>query len=303
MANNEEVLMRVQETLLSAIGKNTKMLEDMKTEMSGMRKAIDVNSIEIKKVDGKIETLRKEFHKDRNHMHKLIRQLDQKQSQNGIVIKGFPDNKFDEEEIKQNISTMCEFISGFSECYKFSINIGKDRETNEPRFAHMMVLSLVSMSDKTRLFETLKKQGHFMLRDLSSSCPVDMMETKIWIENRLSRENLQIRKRLLELKNEGLIEGFTMRSGLFLVQQKGADTKFTVFEMIQLDQMFPTEDDGKSTKRNRVQDTPSPVTQPEKILRSNSNATKTSQSLNNDKTNRQPQRNRTNTKQQQYNKY
>lgn len=140
-------------------------------------------------------------------MHKLVRQLDQKQSENGIVIKGFPNNNYDEQEIKQNLLSMCELVSGVSDCYKFSINIGTDKQTKQPRFAHMMVLTFVANSDKAKLIAMLKEKGHFMFGDLSSTCPVDLRESKIWGENRLSRENLQIRKRLLELKREGHVEG------------------------------------------------------------------------------------------------
>jgi hypothetical protein len=237
-------------------------MNNLKVTLGDMKKSIATNTTTIKKLDTKFEKHKNTCNNDRDFMHKMMRTSDQKMLSNDIVVKGFPTSQFDEHEVKQNIAAACSTEFGFNDCYKFSRQIGFDKDTKEPRFIHIVTLSFISHLDKMKVFNKLKDQGHFLLSDLISECPKDQQDQKIWIENALTIENLTLKKSLLQLKREGKIEGFAMRSGLFVVTTKDGNGRAVVnnfSELSQLHRVFPMTDNIRNEKRGRPSDSASPT--------------------------------------------
>jgi hypothetical protein len=247
----------------------TKKLEDeigkIKITIDAMQNSVTTNTDNIKKLDEKITKHQNACESDRKYVRKLTRTVDQKRLENDIVLKGFPNSEFDEQEVMQNIAAICGTTSGFNNCYKFTRKVGTDKETNLPILIHIVTISFVTHMDKMKVFGRLKDQGHFLLSDLITQCENKDKQQKIWIENSLTIENLKIKKFLLLLKRESKILGFTMRSGLFLAQRKdefGQEAIFNVCEISQLYQMFPkySTENEKEKKRARQSDSSDPAT-------------------------------------------
>lgn len=250
--------------IINYIKKTTEHLEskldnglmNLKGTIDDMQETIATHEKSIKKIDTKLHKHITESESDKNLTHKLIRAVDQKRLSNGIVIKGFPTANFDPHEVKQNIVSTCGVEMGFNECYKFSRMIGKDKDTQQPVYIHMMMVTFLSQLDKSKVFERLKENGHFLLKNLVSSCDNKDMDTKIWIENRVTIENLKLRKRLSQLKREGKIDNFMMRSGTYIISYIDSFTNrrsLGIYEVSQLDEIFP-----ENSKR-KVSDSSSPI--------------------------------------------
>lgn len=91
---------------------------------------------------------------------------------NDIVLKGFPTDKFEEHEVKQNVAASCATEYGFNDCYKFSRQIGFDKDTKEPRSIHIVTLSFISHLDKMRVFKNWKIKAIFYSPISSQHAPM-----------------------------------------------------------------------------------------------------------------------------------
>lgn len=256
MKTNEQVISELKELITDKVKGLDDKLTNLKVTIDEVIKNTNTNTTNISKLEKNFKEHKGECETDRLSLRKMIRVNDQKKLANDIVLKGFPHDKFDVNEVKQNIATICQIEHGYNDYYKFSRNIGKDKETNEPIIIYLMTLSFVSNLDKKKVFKVLKEKGHWLLADLLSNCEGDEKEAVIWVENSMTVENLKIRKRLLELKREAKIVGFMMRSGLFIVkvnQKDGTVATFNIFELSRLNEIFP-----EKKKRTRTSDTLSP---------------------------------------------
>jgi regulator of replication initiation timing len=247
--------------------------DDLSAQITGLKVTIDTiqssvntNTTKIKDLEESLEKHKSTCDNDRQQLRKMVRTGEQKRLENNIVLKGFPSSKFDVNEVKQNLAAICGLENGYNNYYKFSRNVGKDKETNEPIWIHHMTLSFISLMDKSKVFKTIKEKGNLLLSDLLSQCDDKEKGVHIWVENALTIENLQMRKRLLELKREGKIAGFMMRSGLYVIQHKTADGQqetYNVYEMSQLNQRYPMPRVGdNNNKRVRKSDSQSPSIPP-----------------------------------------
>lgn len=238
----------------------TSKLDSIKDEIQGLCSAVANNAKRITKIEAMMEQQMTKV----THTSKLAKRTAQTILKNAIVIRGFPNNEFDEHEVAQNIITICDLKHGFDDCYKFSRNIGIDRETNVPRNIYIMHLSFLSNMDKIKVFKRLKESGHFTLNQLLATCPDDLKSHQIWIDHALTHENLQIRKLLMSLKRDEKIERFALRSGTFVLTIKNADGSVktvTVCELEQLNKWFPVDpsQEAKSKRpRPRHSDSSSP---------------------------------------------
>lgn len=235
----------------------TSNLDNVKKEIRALRNASEKNATIITGIERTIEKHETKITNTTKHVNKLS----QNQLKNSIVIRGFPNNNFDEHEVAQNITTICNLQYGFDECYKFSRNIGNDSKTNKAKHIHIMRLSFISNTDKNKVFQRLKEKGHFTLSQLLASCDEELRLHQIWIDHSLSKENLLIQKQLLILKREAKIEKFVMRSGTFVMtfkDCKGDVKTAAVYESEQLEEWFSMNPDGLNGKRPRGSDSSSP---------------------------------------------
>lgn len=251
----------LQQTLLKAIGatngkldelivkvdENSGALKEIRASIDELRTKVDDHTTDISKLKEDIAAVQELTDSEQFRNHQLLRSIEQKQLSNDIVLKGFPDTSFDIAEVSQNLKALCSFASGFNDAYKFSVNIGLDKATKAPRHAHMMSLSCAALADKNKLFATLKANGGITLGDLVTGYTEDQRRAPIYIDHRLTSENLSIKKRLLELKRAGMILGFTLRSGIFVVKFTDQRSDLSVFEMWQLDRAFPNKENSAST--------------------------------------------------------
>jgi hypothetical protein len=236
------ILDKIQTTANDLEKRLSDKITNLTETISSIQKTTTTNTSNIIKLEEKFNKHKTTCDNDRQLLRKMTRTVDQKRLVNDVVLKGFPNGAFDEKEVMQNVAASCGMENGFNDCYKFSRNIGVDKQTNEPRWIHVVTLSFISHMDKMKLFARLKEEGHFMLPDLITECDEGEKSTQIWIENALTIENLKIKKRLLQLKRDGKIVSFTMRSGLFVVQHKSLDGQmksFNVYELSHLQRIFP----------------------------------------------------------------
>lgn len=246
------------EQLTAKVNENSNELQAIKASITSLDSDVTRNKQNISQLEEDMTEVRTLIDNEQYFMHKMVRALDQKQWAKDIVMKGFPNENFDENEIQQNLAAICGFKQGFAGSYKFAINIAPDKRTKQPRKAHMMNVSLASINDKDKLFRRLKEQGNLTLGELTADCTEEQKQLPVWIDHRLTPENLDIKKRLLDLKREGLIESFVLRSGNFVVQAKNPREKITIFEMWQLEKMFPKPENSSSrVKRGRDDDSSS----------------------------------------------
>lgn len=246
----------------------TKSVEiKVETEVKNLKDELRTVKSEVTRNTNNIAALKEDLdlHKSNceggDTSRRLLRQTDQKLLDSDIILKGFIDDSADIDEIKQNLSAICNIQQGFSNSYKFSRTIGLDKKTKKPIDIHMMSLSFVSKLDKEKVLTKIRDEGHLLLGDLLTQCPSDAKTNQVWIDHKLTRENLALKKRLLQLKREKLIDGFSMRSGLFVAKQKdatGRPLSFTASELSELLKQFP--ESTKNTKRHRSENSSSPST-------------------------------------------
>jgi ribosome biogenesis protein Nip4 len=254
-------------------------IEALKVNMEALDTSVKQNKSKIEKVEAALNSHKKAYELDKKLTRKLIRQTAQRTLDNDIILKGFPDSNFDFNEVMQNITSICNLQHGYNNSYKFSRNIGINKETQEPMIIHLMSLSFISKMDKDKVFAKMKAEGHFLLGDLLSTATEDNKLSQIWVEHKLSLENLAMRKRLLQIKRDGKIEGFVMRSGIFIIQQKDAAGnifKLSISEMNQLNEYFPepknNSDNNTNPKRLREPNSSSPPTPHSKAYKAVSNS-------------------------------
>lgn len=260
-AETQMILDRISSTTRETEKRLMAKLDSVNEEIRGLNLSVEKNTKGLSEVNTIID---EQQHKI-THTAKLVRTNAQNLLKNAIVIRGFPDNNFDVNEIAQNITAICDIKHGFNECYKFSRNIGQDQKTKAPKYIHIMHMTFISNVDKEKVFIKLKQKGHFVLGELLASCSEDRYSHQVWLEHSLTLENLKIRKQLLSLKRIGAIEKFVIRSGMFLVTQSnqhGKEKTFVVNELDQLIKMFPEEvQQETNNKRPRQSDSVSPNTQ------------------------------------------
>lgn len=265
-SEKDDINLKLSE-ILKAIGTSSQILEDkltkkidsFKEEFNELHKKVDKNTQQLSQVQKKIAKQGEKLF----ITSKLARTNAQNLLRNGIIIKGFPNGAFDENEVIQNILSICGVTHGLNEFYKFTRNIGSDRDTDTTKQVHNMSLNFISYMDKLKVFTKLREKGHFTLGELTVSCPEDQKTLRIWVDHSLTIENLKLRKELLALKRDGYVTSFTLRSGLFLVKHndpRGIEKVSTVYECAQLDSMLPQV--PQNSKRTRPSDSISPSNSP-----------------------------------------
>lgn len=279
---SEPTMQELLEAIKSSKTELSEKIDSIDLALTTMQRQVNVNSDEISNNKTEIRNLRDELETERRQLRREVKSLQQKQVANGVLLKGFPSCDFDPGEVLQNLSTLACFVAYVSEYYKFSVNIGIDKNTKKPRKIHMMSITFSTQSDKSKLFDLIKSQGHLMLKDLIHTADNTQGLDKIWVEHKLTTENLLIRKRLLELKREGKIEGFKMRSGLFIVGGKNGQQIPSIYDIDQLDSVFPAssqEKELRNKKRDRESKSPDVPTS-SKIKKINENPHRASASNN-----------------------
>lgn len=131
-----------------------------------------------------------------------------------------------------------------------------------------MSITFSTLRDKMKLFEFIREEGHLMMKDLIANVTSDERLNKIWIEHKLTTENLIIKRKLLELKRGGKIDGFRLRSGLFIVSGKNNQMIPSIYDTDQLNDIFPDDEQQneiRNYKRNRPSASPEESTS--KILK------------------------------------
>lgn len=263
VSNETKLILRMLVECTKTLEKKVESeVKNLKDELNIVKTEVTQNSYKIAMITEDLERHKTECEGSDSSSRKLLRQTDQKLLENDILLKGFPDDSSDTNEVKQNLAAICNIEYGFSNSYKFSRVIGNDKKTKQPITIHMMSFSLISKLDKEKILRKVREEGHLTLGDLLTNCPPDAKSKQIWIDHKLTRENLALRKRLLQLKREGLIDGFTMRSGLFLASRKdstGRSSTFSITEYSDLLKQFP-EATQINSKRSRDHDSSSPAT-------------------------------------------
>lgn len=263
-------------TLATDVKKILEAMKTLQTDVTEMKSAIKDNVMRVNQLETKLNNHVNECECESKTSRKLIRTIHQNNLKNDIILKGFPDGNFDVNEVKQNIIASCAIENGLNHCYKFSRSFGIDKSTKQRKQVHFIALSFISSIDKAKVFTKLKSDGHFTLGDLVAGCPNDEKTVKIWVEHSVTPENLIIRKSLSQLKKDGTVDKFSLRSGIYVIEYKdltGKNLKATIYESSQLEDMFKF---SSERKRGRSSSSTSPngpfqkLSRPENVSKSSS---------------------------------
>lgn len=233
-------------------------LDGIRNDLTQMKTSIDGNTTRINQLEQQLGETAEEQKDEIEQLRMKIASVEQKALSTSLILKGFPNNSFDVEKVVKNLSKHFNLTAGVRQSYQFSIDVGTDRLTNQPKVNHMLAISLNTENDKQKIFQKLKADGNILLKDLMKRADDDTMDsddkqaeeeaadsddslatTPIFIESKLSLENLRIKRRLLELKRSGAITNFIMKSGLFLIHYPRSAEKRIIYCMAQLDALFP----------------------------------------------------------------
>lgn len=280
--NTEELITNLQEVLLKQMRsdklelqqemtKTNETLGDIRNELSLMKNSISKNASRIDQLEQKLGETTEAQRDDIEYLRMKIASVEQKALSTSLILKNFPNNSFDVENVVKNLSKHFKLTAGVRESYQFSINVGTDRLTKQPKINHMLAITLYSENDKQKVFEKLKADGNLLLKDLMKRADGDAMDsevepaedeaagsedslakTPIFIESKLSLENLSIKRRLLELKQSRAITKFVMKSGLFIIHYPRTTETRTVYSMAQLEFLFPAADYPKPQRNDKM---------------------------------------------------
>lgn len=123
---------------------NTESIKKVETTLNAMQFQIDSNKSSIADNEREIKTLRSDFDEERKQLRQYTRSLEQKQVVNGVILKGFTTNDFDENEVLQNVIQLAGLTSPIFDFYKFFINIGKDKKKQQTKAAAHDVNNLLN---------------------------------------------------------------------------------------------------------------------------------------------------------------
>lgn len=258
----------LQKTLIEAMNSNTSQLraeiaktnetlESIRTELTEMKSSISSNTANIDQLKQKLLDTESGMGNNLEDIRKRMAAMEQQALAPNIILKGFPSNNFSVKAVVEKLRTHFELAGGIKESYMFSREYGHDDVTKRPKISHMMAVTLTNTDDKNRIFQKLNDEGHLVLKNLLESADdegtsdTETAKTPIYIENKLTYENLRIKKRLLELKIAGVIAKFFMRSGLFVIEQPVTMATQIIHSMEMLDWMFPLKKYPKPTKQQR----------------------------------------------------
>lgn len=243
---------KASDDLQEKIAKTNDTLEGIRAEFNTMKSTVALNSNNILGLEQKMVEASQENFDNTENLRMRLAALEQKSLDSNIILKGFPSNDIDIETVVNSLSTYFALTGGVKESYMFSRDLGLDRVTKKQKISHMVSVSLSTDNDKMRIFQKLKSHGHLMLKNLVPNIADDNIATiPIYIDTKLTFENLRIKKRLLELKTSGFISKFFMRSGLFVVQHPTTSATQAIHSMHQLDFLFPEESYPKPTREQR----------------------------------------------------
>lgn len=254
--------------LQNDLAKTNETLDDIRNEFNHMKSNVSSNTAKIDQLGQKIAEATEEQKEEADLLRKRMAALEQRLLASSLIIKGFPTANFNVETVIKNLSDHFKLSAGVQASYKFSINVGLHRDTKQQKFIHMLAVTLNSDNDKMKIFQKLKADGNLLLKDLISDCDGDSAQIPIFIENKLSFENLRVKKRLLELKVTGAITKFFMRSGLFIIQYPNTTETRSIYSLTQLEAMFPSamypkpkRNEEISNNNNKRRNSLSPTTQ------------------------------------------
>jgi hypothetical protein len=128
--------------------------------------------------------------KDKNHY------LEQWRIDNAIFLSGFQ-NEMDSSIISRQLGSIYKF-SPKDVDYHYSFSIPSARGNKK---FHYVVIGFANRQTKSNLFTNKKTSGSLFLRQLIPDIE-DHGDTEIFISNRLTKNNLTIQKKMLELKKE-----------------------------------------------------------------------------------------------------
>lgn len=243
-----------QEETNNALKKTTDALDTIKAELNEMHSSVASNTAKINRLEHDQGETRDALKGELEELRRKVAIMAQKANDVSLIVKGFPLDTYDADTVITNLIKHFNLDGGANDYYKFSRNIGVDRETNQEKVVHMLSVNLNHTNDRVKIFQQLKANGTITYKDLIPDCDNNLATTTIHIENKLSVENLKIKKRLLELKRMQAIEKFFMRSGLFIIKLQGANETQAIYSPEQLNELFPettcvSQDNDRPIKR------------------------------------------------------
>lgn len=228
-----------QEETKVALKKTNDALDTIRSELNEMHSSVVSNTARISRLELDQGETRDALKGEIEDLRRKVAIGSQKANDMSLIIKGFPDDTYDVDKVITSLIKHFNLDGGANDYYKFSRDIGEDRETKQRKIVHMLSVNLNHTNDRVKIFEQLKANGTITYKDLIEDCDDTLAPTKIHIENKLSYENLMIKKRLLELKRMNSIVKFFMRSGLFIIQLPGGNKTQAIYSPEQLNEIFP----------------------------------------------------------------
>lgn len=227
-------------------------LEGIKADINQIKSTVAENTARVENMELQLGETSTALYNETEYLLKRISASDQQALSSDIVLKGFPSAAIDCEAIAVKLVSHFGLAGGVRECYHFSRSLGVDKSTNRPKIAHMMAVKLNNNNDRTKIFHKLRDEGHLVLKNLVESCADMEAGTPIYIDNKLTAENLRIKKRLHQLKLAGRIEKFFMKSGLYVVRQPNSSSTATIYSYNQLQFLFPEDERREQPQRQPI---------------------------------------------------